>query len=598
MRKKAFILMLAVTFVLPTFLVPSVALAVDTSQVCGTDNQDYASAADAEAAGVDVSYEFVCEDPVSEEGLYEAKTEINFAGMLVEIGSTDIPTTLIVRDNKDQTDYTIEITADTVLGQRRDQVTLLSDWIPGDQIRVIGDKNGNTGTIEASIAVNLSIKIHTNRAANGWITNIDKENKKITYQWANKEHTFSYNDDTKFVVGLKNPASVDDLEINDRIRGRLLLRSGEDPMAKIVVVLRRGPELFMMIRTFRPNATVTRLDSTILPTTIQVRVDRTPGLRANDVNNLVGTEGTLVTVNITENTIIVRKYFGKTTLDEFSVGDKVHIVGRVNNDGTVDAKLLKNLDIWKTTTRGHAGVVTEVNTSESYLMAEWTPIVHLTKKKLKEKLEEKDSTVTAQTAGANQATVATKLKDRLKKVVTKVVGKLKRQIKNKKITIERIKHAAVKIKDLIRRLPKREMKVEVTENTQIVVGTNTSATLSDIQVGDKIRFRGTRHANDTRVVADTIVVVSSLPEIEDSLETSIDDINEVVSEIDTDDDANELAEDTTTTTEEEVDEEGNIVEEDDSDLDEDTEDSDSEEDEESDDEEETDETATSTPATE
>ena len=35
----------------------------------------------------------------------------NFVGALIEIGSTDVPTTIIVRDNKStSTDYTINVT--------------------------------------------------------------------------------------------------------------------------------------------------------------------------------------------------------------------------------------------------------------------------------------------------------------------------------------------------------------------------------------------------------------------------------------------------------------------------------------------------------
>lgn len=81
---------------------------------------------------------------------------------------------------------------------------------------------------------------------------------------------------------MKNPASVNDLKVNDCIRGRILLKVNDLPLAKIVVVLRRGENLFMKIRTFRPNATLVRLDSTIVPTTIQVRIDETFGLRGNN----------------------------------------------------------------------------------------------------------------------------------------------------------------------------------------------------------------------------------------------------------------------------------------------------------------------------
>jgi len=575
--KKIIIISLALAMVFSTFAMAPIVSA--DSQVCGIDGNNYASAAAAEAADADVSYEFACVNPANESGLYEATSDVNFAGMLVEVGSTDIPTNLIVRDNKTQTDYTVNVTANAILGQRKDQATNLSDWIPGDQIRVIGKKNENTGNVEASALVNLSIKIAKNRGANGWITKINKETKSITYQWMNKEHTFKYNDSTKFVSGLKNPASVDDLAVNDRIRARLLLRAGQDPVAKIVVVLRRGGNLFMKIRTFTPRATLIRMDSPVVPTTIQVKIERTPGLRANDVNNIIGAEGALVTVNVTEDTKIVRKYFGRTTLAELAVGDSLMIVGRVNNDGTVDAKLIKDNSIWKTSTRGHAAVVTEVNVNENYLMVNWTPVKQLTREKLKEKLKAAKAMVTSQTVVCTQeakqcpdgsyvgrsgpncefascplsnSTLKESLQARIKNFIAEKVGKFNRTVKQKKINIAGIAHNQVKIGDLIKRQPVKSVKVAITSKTKIVVGANTNAAISDIKIEDKVRVRGVINVNSTVVTADTIVVVSSLPEIDESLDTSIDDVNEIVSEITTDDTANAIVKNTVTDTEEEI----------------------------------------------
>jgi len=574
MMKKFLFSFLALSMVFPAFMLALMANAA--GEVCGMDGVTYDSAEAAEAAEVDVSYEFACTTVTDESNLYEAKSDVNFAGMLIEIGSTDIPTNIIVRDNESGHDYTINVTEDTVLGQRKDQATNLSDWIPGDQIRVIGQRNENTEDIESTSLINLSIVVRINRGANGWITDISTSTNEITYQWMNKEHTFRYDDNTRFVVGLKNPASADDLRVGDRIRARLLFREDEPPLAKIVIVLRRGSDLFMKIRTFTPIVTLVRLDSTIIPTTIQVRMDRTPGLRANDVNNLIGTEGALITVNITENTKIVRKYFGRTTLDEFSVGDKLRIVGRVNDDGTVDAKVVKNNSIWKTSTRGYAGTVTAVDTVGSYVMVSWTPIRHLTRKKLKQVLSESEEleAVAAQVlpealdvvsgeangedVGADtkhavkENDLSSKLRKRIKKIKTEQVGKFLRSVKRKKVKIDRIKHGGIKVGDLIKRLPAEAVRVDITRDTKIVVGTNSNASIADIQVGDKIRVRGTKHANLPIVVADTIVVVNALPEIEEAEDVEIDDINEVVSEIITDDTENAIIEESVSDTEEEI----------------------------------------------
>jgi len=557
--------------VLSTFMLAPITSA--SGEVCGMDGVTYKSSEAAEAAEVDVSYKFACTTVTSEANLYESKSDINFAGMLIEIGSTDIPTNIIVRDNKTGNDYTINVTDDTVLGQRRDQATSLSNWIPGDQIRVIGKKNENTENIESTILINLSIAIRSNKGANGWITGVNKDAKEITYQWMNKEHTFKYDDNTRFVAGLKNPASVDDLKKGDRIRGRLLFRSGETPLAKIVIVLRRGSDLFMKIRTFTPIVTLVRLDSAMIPTTIQVKMDKTPGLRANDVNNLIGAEGALITVNITEDTKIVRKYFGRAALGELSIGDKLRIVGRVNDDGTVDAKVVKDNSIWKISTRGYAGEVAAIDTVNNYIMVNWTPVKHLTRKKLKEKLAEirKAATVTAQALPAsldngqanNNAAVNSKskikknvlskaLKRIIKKVKAEKVGKFLRKINYKKIKINRIKYNGLEIKDLIKRMPVKKVRVDITGDTKIVIGTNSNADISDIQIGDKVRVRGVKHAKLPLLTANTIVVVSSLPEIEEPEDTKIDIVNELVNEITTDDTEHSIVKDSSSDTEEDV----------------------------------------------
>lgn len=549
--KKITIIMLAMATIFSTFaIIPQVSA---ESQVCGIDGKNYSSSAAAEAAGVEVSYDSSCRNVTTESGLTEETKDINFAGMLVEIGLTDLPTTIIVRDNGTKTDYTVNVSGNTLLGQKKDQATLLSDWIPGDQIKVIGKKNENTGTVDASILINASIKINENRAINGWITKIDKEAKKIYFNWANKESSFKYDEKTRFAAGGKNPASADDLKINDRIRARLLLRTGSEATAKTVIVLRRGADLFMKIRTFRPNATLIRVDSAIAPTTIQVKIEKTPGLNANDVNNTIGGEGSLVTVNVTEDTQIVRKYFGKTTLEEFSVGDKLNITGRANDDGTIDAKVLKNNSIWKVSTQGYPGVVNEVNANEGYLMVEWTPVKFLTQKKLKEKLKQTDDVVSAQAVSGDSPNQ--NLKDKIKNAIKEKIGKFTREIINKKVEIARISHEKAKIGDLIKRQPAKKIKVKINGNTKIVIGTNTNAAISDIQKGDKVRIRGTRISADNSVLAETIVVVNSLPEVENCLETPIDEVNEVVSEIKTDDASNSIAGNTENSTEEVIQEE-------------------------------------------
>ncbi len=508
--------------------------------VCGVDGTTYESEEAALAADVEVSYEGACRVVTSEAGLEEEKVPINFAGLLIEIGTTEIPTTIIVEDNKSKTHYTVEVTEKTVLGQRAFGFTSLSDWIPGDQIRVIGQLNENTNTVTARVLVNLSFLPREFRGINGWITKIDKEKKQVTYTWMQKEHTVQVTDRTRIVAGLKNPASIDDLKIGDRIRGRTFASSStEVPEAKIIVVLRRGKTLFMKIRTFIPRVELVRLNSTVVPTTIQVKILPTPTLRPNDVNNLIGTEGKLVTVNVTEDTILVRKYFGRTTLAEFTPGDVLHIVGRVNDDGTVDAKLIKNESIWMTHVFGHLGTVTKVDVDQGYFMMNWYPVRYLPRVKLKEIIREKQNSLQAEVMPMGLDQLPADWRSRVEKRVNKAKQRLQqakqrwqrvRKMVIKRIKSERIKRSGVKLEDVIKKLPVKEMRVNVSEKTKIVMG-GKEVTLAELSVGDRVLVRGVRHKSLPLIEAYKVVIFPTLPEIDDDPETALDEINEVVEEI-------------------------------------------------------------------
>jgi len=499
------------------------------SQVCGVDGISYASAAAADNTGVAVSYEGACQVVASESSLEEATEAINFAGVLIEIGTTEVPTTIIVQDNSDSDQYTVEVSATTAI-----RPVDLSNWIPGDQIRVIGDLNENTNTVAASSLRNLSFIARQYDGYNGWITAIDADAGTFTFTWNQQERTLRVTDRTRIVAGLKNPADIADLKIGDRLRGRVFENSDE---AKIVVILRRGSNLFMKIRTFVPNAKLVRLSSTVVPTTIQVEIRPTPGLKANDVNNLVGTEGTLVTVNVTEDTILTRKYFGRTTLAEFSPGDSLRIVGRVNDDGTIDAKMIKNNSIWQVDVFGYAGTIQSINTNENYIEIAWRPIRYLPAKRLKEKLQSSAGAVSAQAVDDDADDDS---RPRLRQLLQRLKDKAQTQLQQlrqrvaKRIKVDRISYPDIRLDDVIDRMPSRLMRVNITDRTVIRIGDNEQATIDDLSTGDRVIVRGVRNKSSNVIIAHKIVVFPSLPEIDDDLDTPLDDLNEVIEEIVTD----------------------------------------------------------------
>jgi len=308
---------------------------------------------------------------LAEEITAEAKTGVNFLGTLIEIGSTDVPTTMIIRD-ANNVDQTVSITSATVLGQRRDQVTKLEDWIPGDQIRVVGYKNENTGVIDATVLVNKSIVVWSHRGVNGWIQSIDTANSQITVTRGAAVYTLKITDRTNIVIPGKGKVTINELQVNDRIRGRVLKRAGTTTLeAKIIVVLRRGNLIFQKLRNNVFNAELLEITSTTVPTTIKVKILESPTLRAGDVNNLIGLPGEEKTINVTENTRLVRRYMGRTDLTEFLVGDKLMIVGRAGDDGTIEAKLIKDNNIFKTSSLGKAGVITSIDAANNKFQVEW-----------------------------------------------------------------------------------------------------------------------------------------------------------------------------------------------------------------------------------
>jgi len=535
------------------FVPPINAAVTKKTYLCGVDGKNYATAAAAEAAGVEISYEKACVSTTSEKGQTEKKNSIQFAGALLEIGSTDLPANIVVRDNKTKIDQIVSVSQKTLFGTNKNQVSQLADWIAGDQIRVIGVKNENTGIIEATRVINTSLV--SKAGINGYVTKIDTAKKLVYYAGgANKaEKAFAYATSTKFIVGTSTSASVTNLKINDRIRVRAYLRKGTEPMALIVMVLKRGTETLVKMKTVVFNVTLVRLDSTVTPTTVQVKIVKTPTLRKNDANNLVGNEGDLVTLNVKEDTRIVRKYFGRTSLAELSVGDSLMIVGRVNADKTVNAQLIKDNSIWKTGLTGHAGVVTDINVAASFLTMNWVPVKQLTEKQKKEAIKEQARKVKTQIVAAqNQDTV---VKNGNKTVMSKLkekVGNFERKIKEKQVKIDNIKRGNLKLGDLVKKMPAKKMKVIVNKETKIIIGTNTNAALADVKSGDKIRVRGTRNELAGTITADTITVVAKLAELDEPLSSTLDAMNATVAQLETTNTATAIAPNTNSATETEI----------------------------------------------
>lgn len=282
----------------------------------------------------------------------EATESITTTGTLIEIGNTTAKnTTIIIRTTDEEgniEDQTVEVEPTTSVLNNSWSSSSLSDWIAGDQISYTADSYTNSGAIAAGRLRNLAHHWY-HKGKNGWVVALRPAEDEMDVTWNNQVFTLNTKD-AHMVSGINNPATLDDFKIGDRIRARAVDDGDGNPNtwdAKIVVVLRRGSVLFMRVTRWVVSGRIYSIPEDLTkPVTIEVKILDSPFFEENDVNNLVGAPGDIIKVDITENTYLVRKYFGKAFLKEFSEGDGIRIIGRRDEvTGHLVAKFIKNNDI-------------------------------------------------------------------------------------------------------------------------------------------------------------------------------------------------------------------------------------------------------------
>jgi len=298
-------------------------------------------------------------------------------GTLIEIGNTTAEnTTVIIRTNDEsgQTeDQTVEVETTSAVMTDAGAVSDLSDWIAGDQITFTANHYTNSGALVAKSLKNRSLKAkHYGR--NGWVKAIRLETNEMDVEWNGTIYTLNTSQ-AKLVAGAKNPATLSDFQVGDRIRGRVVEDNDGNPntwKAEIIVVLRRGNDLFMRVTRWVTLARITAIPEDItLPTTIEVEVLPSKFYEAGDVNNLIGAPGEKVKVDITDQTHLVRKFFGKCLLKEFSEGDEVRIISRRDEStGHLVAKFIKNDSIQMLGVANHLAAIEAIDTSTNTIEVE------------------------------------------------------------------------------------------------------------------------------------------------------------------------------------------------------------------------------------
>lgn len=319
---------------------------------------------------------------LSEEATNNASQEktalINIKGTLLEIGNTTADeTTVVLRvaSGTSTIDKTIKIVKGTtaIIGYAN-KTSSLDDWIAGDTLVVLAVYNEDSSEYTAKKINNISLgKRH--KGINGWIKEIRIDDNEMDVTYGNKTYTLKISANTKMVSGIKNPASLTDFVIGDRIRGRVNDdNDGNDSTwnAEIIVVLRRGETLFMRVTRWVVPAELIALPDDVSASSSVITVKILPNkmYEKGDVNNLIGKPGDQIDVKITSDTKLRRRFMGKTSLEEFVEGDKLLIIGRFDNNSTeLNAVLIKNNSIQALNVSRIKAVVDSVDSSNNTIIA-------------------------------------------------------------------------------------------------------------------------------------------------------------------------------------------------------------------------------------
>lgn len=314
-------------------------------------------------------------DSTVNEASSEAVETVTGSGTLIEIGNTTAPnTTIIIRTtNADGTteDRTFEIDTSTKILTSGNAQASLSDWIAGDPISFTARHGINSDSLVAIRLLNSVFK-PGHKGVNGWITAIHTDTNTVDVLW-NNNVTYTLNlTNANMVAGLKNPATINDLQINDRIRARVTDDNDGNKSTwntSILVVLRRGTTLFMRVTRWVIPATITMIPQNLaVPITIEATVNQSKSYEKNDVNNLIGVPGTKISIDINADTMLVRRYYGKALLNELSEGDTIRVIGRRDEaTGHLVARVIKDDSIQRLGVAHRLGSVSAIDSTTKTL---------------------------------------------------------------------------------------------------------------------------------------------------------------------------------------------------------------------------------------
>ncbi|MFA6171616.1 MAG: hypothetical protein WCW77_04500 [Patescibacteria group bacterium] len=383
--------------------------------VLGEEADDLSSSVEATASDAGASVQAI-------NGASGEPTEaIETTGTMVEIGNTTAEsTTVVVRVPDSQggtTDETLEITNSTGLTNDASQKSSLDDWIAGDQLKFKAIKNKNSGELKASQIKNLAVK-KGYKGVNGWIKEVRSDKNEVDITYGKVIYTLDIVK-ARMAAGLKNPATAADLKAGDRIRARVIEDNDGNGLtwdAKTLVVLRRGAALFMKVSRWVVPGKIVSLPEDLSANTgiVTIEILDSKFYQKGDVNNLIGAPGDKLEVKVDANTQLRRKFLGKSKLGEFSEGDAVLVLGRLNETtGQLDAKMIKNNAIQALGAATRVAIVKSIDTAKNTLTAaygkngkEFTVALEANGKVYERTMASADKTITASLKAINFSDLA------------------------------------------------------------------------------------------------------------------------------------------------------------------------------------------------
>jgi hypothetical protein len=302
-------------------------------RVCGTDNITYPSETEAIKRNIEISYFFPCQFPSSEKGLYERTEDIKITGQVIDFTENDFEMMVWLKENSSQKYYLASYFNDTKKP---------ANFLPGDQVMISGKLNENTKLISINDYQNLSLDNNSLNNSRCEIVKIDINNDSIDCKTVdnNDIFTLTISAQTRIVSGLINPAQINDLKINDIIVARLNNKN----QANLILVAKRGSLIYLKNHYFISKARFISLESSSTENYANIELESFPPTVDWAQENF---DKNIIKIKILDNTILVKKYYGKIAPDLFEQNNELLIAGKINDDYSVEAITIKNNSIWR-----------------------------------------------------------------------------------------------------------------------------------------------------------------------------------------------------------------------------------------------------------